>query len=181
VFYFLVMWLVVTVALMNLVTAVIVENAMANGREDAEEMQMFLRRKLKRLLPQIDAAFDGLDVNGNNCLDMDDLVRAAEEGSLTFPQDIQSYVDPYKLIDLFEFLDSDRSGVIERAEFFDGICALVVSSVPLETTQILQLVRKSHNVLVDICAEVTKLSEACLTSDTALLPQRPAGKPYCVL
>jgi len=181
VFYFLVMWLVVTVALMNLVTAVIVENAMANGKEDTEEMQLHLRKKLKKILPEIDEVFDRLDVDGNDSLEMEELVKAAEDGNLTFPLDIQSYVDPYKLIDLFEFLDANQSGVIDRTEFFDGICALVVSSVPLETTQILQLVRKSHNVLVDICAEVTKLSEACLTSDTALLPQRPAGKPYCVL
>jgi len=164
VFYFLVMWLVVTVALMNLVTAVIVENAMANGKEDTEEMQLHLRKKLKKILPEIDEVFDRLDVDGNDSLEMEELVKAAEDGNLTFPLDIQSYVDPYKLIDLFEFLDANQSGVIDRTEFFDGICALVVSSVPLETTQILQLARKSHNLLEDVCKNVARLSAACPNS-----------------
>jgi len=160
VLYFLVMWLVITVALMNLVTAVIVENAMANGREDAEEMQIHLRRKLRKILPEIDEVFDGLDTNGNNALEIEELIQAAEDGVLTFPEDIKSYVDPSKLLDIFEFLDANQSGVIERQEFFEGICHLVVSSVPLETTQILQLVRKSHDMLSD-------LSRAFLNSSVA--------------
>ncbi|CAK0847184.1 unnamed protein product [Prorocentrum cordatum] len=133
---------------------------MANGREDAEEMQIHLRRKLRKILPEIDEVFDGLDTNGNNALEIEELIQAAEDGVLTFPEDIKSYVDPSKLLDIFDFLDANQSGVIERQEFFEGICHLVVSSVPLETTQILQLVRKSHDMLSD-------LSRAFLNSSVA--------------
>merc|ERR1740121_475085 len=146
---------------MNLVTAVVVENALANGRMDADEMHIHMRRKLKKILPDIEDVFDELDVDGSNSIEIEELHEAAQKGNLSFPDEIKAYVDPFKLVDIFELLDADQSGVIERSEFFDGICALVVSSVPLETTQILQLVRRSHDMISDTYKVVARLSGGC--------------------
>lgn len=150
VFYFLALWLVVTVALMNLVTAIIVENAMANGKEDMEERQAQLRKTVKRILPEIEQVFDTLSVDGSKALTLDGIEAAALQGEMVLPDDIREFVEPGRLIDVFDFLDMDGSGDVTKTEFVDGVCSLVVSSVPIETTQILQLVRQTHHLVVDL-------------------------------
>lgn len=161
VLYFLAMWLVVTVALMNLVTAIIVENALAKGREDAEEKQNILRKMLKKHLPDIEEVFDKLDLDKSGCLEMAELQEAARDAKIILPEDLKEYVDPFKLLEIFDLLDADRSGMIERSEFVDGIATLVVSAVPLETTQILALLRQSHEVLLDSRKTLARLEGYC--------------------
>merc|ERR1712151_13132 len=102
--YFLVLWVVVTVALMNLVTAIIVENAMENGREDAEEKQNEIRKVLKRILPDIEQVFDTMDQSQDGSLTLDEIEDALNNGMLILPDDIKEYVAPDKLRDMFEFL-----------------------------------------------------------------------------
>jgi hypothetical protein len=145
--YFLTLWLVVTVALMNMVTAVIVETAMAQSVEDAEERLLFLRLKIKKMGPDIEAAFDKLDADGRQHLSLQALEEAAHSGDLRMPDDIQDLVDPAKLVDLFGFLDTNMSGEISRSEFIHGIKSLVMSEVPIETTQILELSRHTHHIV----------------------------------
>ncbi|CAK0909121.1 unnamed protein product [Prorocentrum cordatum] len=142
---------------------------MAKGREDAEEKQTALRKMLKKHLPDIEEVFDILDLDNSNCLSMAELEAAAQNGKLVLPEDLKEYVDPCKLLDIFYLLDADQSGMIERGEFIDGIASLVVSSVPLETTQILQLLRQSHEVLMDTSKAIARLS-ACRTT-----PSGPEG------
>jgi len=147
--FFLVLWLVVTVALMNLVTAIIVENALVNGKEDAEERQRHLRRVVKKIIPEIENVFDSLDDDGSQALTIDEIELAARTGKLALPDGIKEFVEPAKLLEMFGFLDNDQSGDITRDEFVDGVCSLVVSSVPIETTQILQLMRQTHRAAMD--------------------------------
>jgi len=152
---FLVLWLVVTVALMNLVTAIIVESAMSQGSEAAEEKANELRKVLRRILPEIEEVFDNLDSDGGGYLTIKEIKEAAKNGSLVLPEGIKEYVAPEKLQDVFDFLDVDQSGEIDKSEFVDGVCTLVVSTVPIETTQILQLLRQTHRVLVETHGAVT--------------------------
>jgi len=89
--YFLTLWLIVTVALMNLVTAIIVENAMAKGREDNEERQNHVRKVLKKILPEIAEVFDSLDVDRSGSLAIDELANATKSGTLIIPEDIKDF------------------------------------------------------------------------------------------
>jgi len=148
----------VTVALMNLVTAIIVENAMAKGREDTEERQSSMRKLLKTLLPEIQRVFDRLDVDHSGTLDLLELEVAARQGNLNLPECIKEFVAPDRLMDVFEYLDADQSGEIDKHEFVDGISSLAVSGVPIETTQILQLLRHTHEVLMDTRVIIGKMS-----------------------
>lgn len=143
--YFLVLWLVVTIALMNLVTAIIVENALAHGREDIEERQHEMRKVLKRIIPEIEEVFDKLDSDRSGVLTFEEIEAASNTGELALPEDIREIVEPHRLLEIFEFLDMDQSGDIEIDEFVDGVCSLAVSAVPIETTQILQLIRRTHH------------------------------------
>jgi Ca2+-binding EF-hand superfamily protein len=148
--YFLVLWLVVTVAVMNLVTAIIVENALAHGREDTEENQRQLRKVVKRIVPEIEEVFDKLDTDGSESLTFEEIEAATHNGELTLPDDIREIVEPHRLLEIFEFLDMDQSGTIEKDEFVDGVGSLAVSAVPIETTQILKLMRRTHHSVMEI-------------------------------
>merc|ERR1719356_1569323 len=54
-------WLFVTVSLMNLVTAVIVDNAISQTSKDIEFERHEKKRQLKFLIPAIERLFDDLD------------------------------------------------------------------------------------------------------------------------
>jgi hypothetical protein len=139
--YFCGLWLVVTVSLMNLVTAVIVENAISNAGEDAEMTLNERRKQLKRLIPSIKDVFQALDADGTGMLTLEEL----NFSKVKMPQELRDIIQPDKLHDLFEFLDMDESGEIDSKEFVDGVCHLALSSVPVETTQILQLLRSQKD------------------------------------
>jgi len=137
VFYFCCLWLVVTVSLMNLVTAVIVESAIAGASEDAEMDRKMMRKQLKRLVPAIQEVFMKLDTDNEGTLSREELAQA----DIVWPQELAKTIQTDKLVDLFEFLDIDDNNQIDRKEFVDGVCHLALSSVPIETTQILQMLR----------------------------------------
>jgi voltage-gated sodium channel len=174
VIYFLVLWLVVTVALMNLVTAIIVENALSNGREEGEEKQRYLRKVVKRIIPEIEEVFNKLDSDGSQALTIEEIEAAAFKGKLTLPNDIKEFVEPTKLLEMFEFLDNDQSGEITKDEFVDGVCSLVVSAVPIETTQILQLTRQTHRAVMDALQAVRQPAGVTPPPPPSPLPSPPA-------
>ncbi|CAK0819638.1 unnamed protein product, partial [Prorocentrum cordatum] len=105
-FYFGLVWLIVTAAAGNLVIGVIVDTARVQGEYD-QDFELAVQRK-------------------RNILESDQLVAVCE------------------------YLDPDGSGVIDETEFIDGIFTLVLQSVPIETTQILQMLRSQSGVLQSI-------------------------------
>lgn len=150
VIFFFLLWLVVTVGLMNMVTAVIVETAMSNAAEEEDQKLHARRAHVKKLLPEIQAVFDRLDVDGSMALSLEELEEAAQSGELELPDGIKDLVDPNRVLDVFDFLDTDQSGEINRVEFVEGICSIALSAVPIETTQILQLLRSTSQGVAHI-------------------------------
>lgn len=105
--------------LMNLVTAIIVENAMASSQSDHEHALQEKAMKRKRDLTELRNLFLLMDADGS--------------GTLSWDEFQQSFADPvmkkkWMLLDfqaeegqeLFKLLD-DGDGEIETAEFFDGL------------------------------------------------------------
>jgi hypothetical protein len=60
---------------------------------------------------------------------------------------------------MFEFLDKDKSGEVDKEEFVDGVCCLALSSISVEAMQMLQLLRSCHQMLVDIQRVPASLEE----------------------
>ncbi|CAK0813456.1 unnamed protein product [Prorocentrum cordatum] len=164
-FYFGALWLTVTVSLMTSVAAVIVDNAIARGGQDRDMRTHCLRKKLKALTPYINSIFSQLDLDGDGVLQLSEVMAGLErfEGLETLPDDLQKLLVSDNLVDLYEFLDSDGSGMVDREEFFDGVCHLALESVPIETTQTLQLLRSQHRAL-ELIRDVT-----CLQGNQAVL------------
>ncbi|CAK0833477.1 unnamed protein product [Prorocentrum cordatum] len=155
-------------------TAIIVENALAHGREDIEERQHEMRKVLKRIIPEIEEVFDKLDSDRSGVLTFEEIEAASNTGELALPEDIREIVEPHRLLEIFEFLDMDQSGDIEIDEFVDGVCSLAVSAVPIETTQILQLIRRTHHSVMAM-ELIQRLSAG--EQDAGLDGLPPLGRP----
>merc|ERR1712232_838116 len=106
---------VVSIVLMNLVTAVLVENAISSARMDDEMEAYYTRKILRRLTPEIKQVFKQLDSSGNDAVSIRELVDAIEEG-IDIPDELKDIIQPDKLVDLFEYLDLDGSGELSEAE-----------------------------------------------------------------
>ncbi|CAK0822427.1 unnamed protein product [Prorocentrum cordatum] len=164
-FYFGALWLTVTVSLMTSVAAVIVDNAIARGGQDRDMRTHCLRKKLKALTPCINSVFSQLDLDGDGILQLSEVMAGIErfEGFDTLPEDLKKLLVSDNLADLYEFLDTDGSGKVDREEFFEGVCHLAFESVPIETTRTLQLLRSQHRAL-ELIRDVT-----CLLGNQAVL------------
>jgi voltage-gated sodium channel len=149
-FYFSAVWLVVTVCLMNLITAVIVDKAIAQGGMDREMEAHLLRKKMRAYAPCINAVFADMDKSGDGQLHLSEVkygLEHIERRIPDLPEDLQRVFGSDQLIDLFEFLDTDGSGAIDEQEFLDGVSHLVLQSIPIETTQTLNLLRSQSKML----------------------------------
>ncbi|CAK0891736.1 unnamed protein product, partial [Prorocentrum cordatum] len=149
IFYFGFVWLVVTIKLMNLITAVI--SRLRQGDVD-RDLELAMKRKRWRVLePVIRDTYRELDQNATGELSLSafryglDNMKTAYKKSL--PIDLRKILDSDQLVELYEYLDVDRSGAIDEKEFTDGIFTLMLQSIPIETTQMLHMLRSNTEAL----------------------------------
>jgi hypothetical protein len=157
--YFGVLWLVLTVSLMNVITAVILESALAKSKDEAQDQLMEKRRMFKRIRPRLEEIFSQLDRDQSGVISMEEVMEAVKSGELSFPEEIGVTVAAEQILDAFDFLDTDMSGELDCKEFVEGVLVLVLSAVPMETAQILHLTRLCFAMLVKTSAAVEKLTE----------------------
>lgn len=148
--YFCALWMVITVALMNLVTAVIVDSALSLGREEADDRMQINRRILRRNIPHLEELFDNIDKDGSGSVTFQEVLDLHNEGQLVFPDEISAMIDPNLLIEMFEFVDKDQSGEVDKEEFIEGVCCLALASMSIEAMQMLHLIRSCHHMLLDL-------------------------------
>eukprot|EP00932_Pfiesteria_piscicida_P019719 SRR837773.6546.p1 GENE.SRR837773.6546~~SRR837773.6546.p1 ORF type:complete len:414 (+),score=130.11 SRR837773.6546:183-1244(+) len=184
--YFVPILLLVSVTVMNLITAVLVEDAISSARMDAEMEQAYLRKRLKSLIPEIRQVFVQLDVSQDGFVGLGELAeRMAElqDRKIAIPKEVAKILDPEKVTDLeaiFDYLDFDGSRTIDEDEFVEGVCQLAFTHVPLETTQMLQMLKQQRIRFEMLSAQVQDLAlslsstmSACRT--TTALPQLSHG------
>merc|ERR1712196_308717 len=70
-----------------------------------------------------------------------EIISGIGQMSVKLPRELQDVLKPDKLVDLFEFLDVDGSGELSEVEFVEGVSHMALMHIPVETTQILQLLR----------------------------------------
>lgn len=138
--YFIILLMVVSIALMNLITALLVEHAISSQRMDDEMVAFYTRAKLKDLEPHFRTLFRKFDVSGDGVLRVGEILETMQSG-LEIPKVLQDVVNHARMIDLFDALDKDQSGFVTEDEFVEGLGYMALSDVPLETMQILHLVR----------------------------------------
>lgn len=126
--YFVIFLLVVSVALMNLVTAVIVEGSIQQGKEDKEVILAAEAKRIKTLIPVLKELFAELDADGGGTLSLDEVINAPEQVKIELAKIAKADDLPV----VFELLDTDGGGELDVDEFCEGLLKMVSSEEPLE-------------------------------------------------
>jgi voltage-gated sodium channel len=137
--YFLLFILFVSIALMNLVTAVIVEGSLASAETDKEVQRAYKHQMVKALIPKIRSLFVALDTDGDGTVTLDECVDAPE----SVKKELNQVIQTEDIKELFEMLDSDNDGSLGIDEFCDAIQRIAVSDIPPEQLRMRNFIEKS--------------------------------------
>jgi len=142
--YFAGILIFVSIGLMNLITAVIIEGAMDISAEKRDEERTEMKSLIKNSLPGLLDTFAALDVDHSGCISRAELqtVHGAVE---LIPHAVLKKLPIDDAVDLFELLDVDESNLLTQTEFVEGLLNIALLDTPIWTLQTLKLLRKiSH-------------------------------------
>jgi hypothetical protein len=146
--YFLGFIILVSIALMNLVTAMMVECALDQSGQDKEARRAWEVTEKTKKINELRGLFNDLDQDKDGLLTMEEFETAEEDVQLHV-QEICG-TDDFKA--LFKCLDTDSSGTIDIAEFCDGIdksCQgkLELHLLMLQTHKLMHRHQATHSLL----------------------------------
>jgi len=151
--FFLPFILVVSISLMNLITAIIVEAAIEQGKQDREALARYKQARVKSLLPSLKQLFKDFDADGDETVTISEIKNANEE----VRQQLEGFMQVDSLEELFEMIDVDGSGEIDIDEFCDGISKVVSSDIDVETMRMLKQLSVIRKELKDLKSSVGNL------------------------
>jgi hypothetical protein len=163
--YFGMAYLVITILLMNLVTAVLVEDAIARSAEDATMKQRRLRKKLNQYIPELKRIFEQIDHDDTGDISMEELLEWEVPAGLQVSDDVKEVLKAENLESAYECFDADNSGLVSQEEFIEGGLAVLLKDAPQETTQLLQLVRSGNKQLKSIQDRLGQIEDRFTVSE----------------
>eukprot|EP00435_Cladocopium_sp_Y103_P034701 s80_g9.t1 len=131
--YFLPLLMFLSIGLMNLVTAVLVEHALQHASQEAEHARLNQKQRIKETLPDLLQVFQGLDADGSGALTRQEL---ADVPISVLPPNVLENVSVDSMEDLFEMLDVDGGGTLTQDEFLEGLLSLLLLDVPMWAIQL---------------------------------------------
>ncbi|CAK0848854.1 unnamed protein product [Prorocentrum cordatum] len=149
-FFFLPFLLVVSVILMNLVTALVIKVFWDHHQRDQQTRKILNAQRMSELVPQLRNIFEELDLDGSGCVTAEELTSAPE----AFQHELERLLNVDSLHDLFEALDADGSMEVTIDEFLEEMTQLVCCNQSLEITRIIKLqvlIRQDLAELKDMC------------------------------
>jgi len=150
--YFMAFFLVASMALVNLVTALMVESSSRQARED-REMQRAMQQSMKAaLIPELRAMFEQLDVDHSGELQLCELLNA----HYSVHNYLQHFLEVENIKDLFMLLDYDGSGSVAIDEFCEGIMQ-AQGQKPME---LLRVMKQTQEILFNSRRVMRLLSSA---------------------
>merc|ERR550539_2087015 len=115
--YFVSFIMLVSIALMNLVTAIMVESSLRQAKEDQVAHKAWEAAKKKQLMPKLRRMFHEMDEDQSGELDLTELRGASDE----IKAQLQRICNMEDVEEIFKVLDYDESGAVDIDEFFEGM------------------------------------------------------------
>lgn len=143
VLYFTALILVVSIALLNLITAVVVTAAFEQNMVEKEEKKTEEDLRWKAMISQWRAMFFRLDEDKSGNLSKAELIKVSEQDRRWLCQAMEIH-DP---VEIFNALDVDSTGYVTIEEFCDGIYKMIEKKAPLETKRMEKQIDSMHHVL----------------------------------
>ena len=147
--------LVVSISLMNLVTAVIVEGSLDQANADKEVNNAYKKAKMRELIPTIRHLFKEMDADGDGLCDLHEVLTAPPE----IQQELGKVMGTDNLVELFEILDIDGSGSLDLDEFVDGISKLVCNDQPMDQIRMQKNMNILRNDMKDVLYYVKEVAD----------------------
>merc|ERR550537_1142993 len=141
--FFVILILVVGVALMNLVTAIIVEGSFEQAKLDREVTRAYKRQMAVQMMPYVRKMFQDIDTDKSGDITIDEISSIGWD----VRERMASCFETDDMVELFEMLDIDGSGHIKIDEFCDQLVKIVTSDTPVENIRMMkQLALLRHEV-----------------------------------
>eukprot|EP00930_Biecheleria_cincta_P039477 TRINITY_DN27139_c0_g1_i1.p1 TRINITY_DN27139_c0_g1~~TRINITY_DN27139_c0_g1_i1.p1 ORF type:complete len:610 (-),score=59.32 TRINITY_DN27139_c0_g1_i1:26-1825(-) len=148
--YFVLLILVVSVSLMNLVTAALVEGALRHANQDEELFKADLQRKLKSVLPGLLHTFRDHDVDGNGTLSREEMKNMSVKH---LPKDLWALVQQAgfaSLDELFDVMDTSGDNEVSYDEFVEGLLNLLTMPMSLTSFRTFRKLEELRVSLMEI-------------------------------
>ncbi|CAE8670299.1 unnamed protein product [Polarella glacialis] len=139
-FYFMSVLLLLSVALMNLVTALMVNSAFEQGNQDKETQKLLAGEKKKKQMIELKILFEALDEDGSGELTMEEI----NDGPEAVREQLIEIAGTDDIQALFDMLDYDGGGTVETDEFCEGVIKALSSDKPMELGR---LVKQCSDIL----------------------------------
>eukprot|EP00439_Symbiodinium_sp_Y106_P065345 s720_g10.t1 len=154
--YFFPILVFISIGLMNLVTAALVENAMQTAAHEAEEERLKLKKRVRGALPSLIEIFHALDTDRSGLLTHEEVVNVPLD---VLPPRVLDAIYVESMADIFDYLDVDGTGQLSQMEFVEGLLNLCLMDMPISTIQSLKLLQLIRGLLGKVDKEVTSLKE----------------------
>jgi uncharacterized membrane protein len=136
--YFLLFIFFVSIALMNLVTAVMVEGALQTATADRQSERAHEESRRRMLLPKLRELFHRLDGDGSGEVTLQEI----EDAPVWLKDELKTMTHTEDLGEIFELLDDDDSKAVQINEFLEGIFKASKKGDVMMKLQMARLVRQ---------------------------------------
>ncbi|CAE7815819.1 Voltage-dependent T-type calcium channel subunit alpha-1H [Symbiodinium microadriaticum] len=160
-FFFAVLILIVSVSVMNLVTAALVEGSMEHARALRKEDDRIRSANTKTMLPEILKLFDLADADGSGEIAIEEMREFESNGQI--PDQLLDQASVGSMTELFNVLDVDKSGVVTREEFVEGLMDILLRDVPVSQMQQLKMLRLIKDSITDLESKMRWLEQQSAT------------------
>ncbi|CAK9114173.1 Voltage-dependent T-type calcium channel subunit alpha-1H, partial [Durusdinium trenchii] len=157
----------VSISLMNLVTAVLVEGALEHARQEKEEEILMSNEKVKLMIPQLKQLFEDLDKDNSGDLHQAEIEQAEREGRVVVPEHILDKASVGSMTELFLNLDVDKSGKLTCAEFIEGCMNIFLLDIPVRDMMMMKMIRLLRHGVMKIEGEIRDLKRSMVLASSA--------------
>lgn len=170
--FFLLIIVVISIGLMNLVTAVVLENAMESAVQEAEEERSSLKCKVKEAIPELLKIFVKIDKDESGIISRDEMASVHEN---VLPRRLMDSACVGSILDFFDFLDVDEKGELTQEEFVEGLLNLCLLEMPIHAIQTLKLL----HLTVNICRKIDQNLEVLRARTLGSIPDKGTNGDVC--